>query len=174
MGDPPSVRGDRRLVWYPAVFDRPSLPINEDGKTFVEVIRPGAFTRTLAEGLDVHARVEHDAGRTIATRSNGLLLQEDARGLFASVYLPQTPEADALLADVRAGKFRGGSFGFRTRRDRWNSPAAGDKFPLVEQLEVDLVEVTITGTPAYPDTVLSLRAEAARIRERRLRLEKLR
>ncbi|VTR95235.1 HK97 family phage prohead protease OS=Advenella kashmirensis (strain DSM 17095 / LMG 22695 / WT001) GN=TKWG_13310 PE=4 SV=1: Peptidase_U35 [Gemmata massiliana] len=174
-GDAPELRGDRRGVWDPAGFNRYSLPITEDGRTFREVIRPGAFARTLAAGADVRALVEHDKGRELSSRSAGLLLQEDGRGLFASFYAPATPAGDELLDQVRAGKFRGGSFGFRTVRDRTNAPVPnGPPLPLVELLDVELLEVPITASPAYPATVLSLRSDADRTRERRLRLAKLR
>lgn len=171
-GDAPEVQ-DRRVVWYPAVFNRYSLPITEDGRRFREVIRPGAFTRTLAAGHNVRALVEHDAGRELSSRSGGLLLQEDARGLFASFYAPVSPAGDALLADVRAGKFKGGSFGFRTVKDRTTPAGAGFALPLVELLDVELVEVTVTATPAYPATVLSVRSDADQHRARRLRLARL-
>lgn len=174
-GDAPELRGDRRIVWYPAVFNRYSLPLVEDGKRFREIIRPGAFTRTLAARHNVRALVEHDQARELSTRESGLLLAEDPRGLFASFYAPATPAGDGLLADVVAGKFRGGSFGFRTVRDRWHDPVpGGPPLPLVELLDVELVEVTITATPAYPSTVLSLRSDADAARDRRLRLIKLR
>jgi HK97 family phage prohead protease len=174
-GDAPQIRDERRLVFYPAVFNRYSRPITEGGRTFREVIRPGAFTATLAAGVDVYACIEHAKPQTFATRAGGLLLAEDPRGLFASCYLEAGTLGDQVLADVRAGVYRGCSFAFRTVSDRWTEPVAGGPpLPLCELLAVDLVDVTLTRNPAYLDTVFSVRSAASVGRDRRLRLLKLR
>lgn len=175
-GGPPEVQDDRRLVFYAAVFNRYSQPITEGGRTFREVIRPGAFTQSLAAGGDVYACVEHARVQTFATRADGsLLLAEDARGLFATCYLGERGLPAQVLADVRAGAYRGCSFAFRTITDRTTAPKpGGPPLPLVELLAVELIDVSLVRNPAYPATVFSLRSDGARTRERRLRLLKLR
>lgn len=176
-GDPPEVRDGRRLCFYAAVFNRYAT-ITEGGRTYRETIRPGAFRSTLAAARnDVYACVEHAAVQTFARRSTGLVLQEDGRGLFASCYLPEgDPFADQVLTDVRAGKYRGCSFAFRTTSDRWHAGGTpgGPPLELCEVLGADLVDVCVTANPAYRDTAVSVRADRDRDRGRRIRLLKLR
>lgn len=174
-GSGPELRGDRRLVFYAAVFDQEAV-ITEDGTRYREVIRRGAFAETLTAGvIDVYACIEHNRGgdRTFARQSSGLIVQEDPRGLFCSAYLPDDPAGNQVLADVRAGRYRGCSFGFKEVRQHTH-PAPFDGLPLVERTAVELHEVTLTRTPFYPGTVLSVRAAAADVAGRRLRLLKLR
>ena len=174
-GDPPEVRDNRRLCFYPAVFNKRSQPITEGGRTFTEVILPGAFRAALDSPADVYACLEHDAARTFARRSEGLTLVEDPRGLFATCYLAEGAINDQILADARAGVYRGCSFAFRTVGDggqRWSDPVPGG-LPLCELLSVELIDVCLTVNPAYPATVLNVRADGARVRERRLRLIKV-
>lgn len=172
-GTSPEIRDGRRLCFYAAVFDTPTV-ITEAGKKFTEVVRPGAFTRSLAAGGDVYACLEHDPAWTFARRSAGLVLQEDARGLFCSAYLPDSAMGNQVLADVRAGRLPGCSFAFRTLSDRWTEGRAGGQLPGCELLAVELVDVCLTKTPAYPGTVVSVRSDAGPKRARRIRLLKLR
>ena len=166
----PEVRDGRRLCCYAAVFDVPSGVIREDGRTFREVIRPGAFTRSLASGRDVYACIEHDPATAFARRSTGLMLQEDGRGLFWSCWLPPSEAADQVLTKVRSGGFRGCSFAFRPKADRWSG---GPPVELCELLDVELIDVTLTARPAYPRTDYSVRSNGNRLGQR-LRLAKLR
>jgi uncharacterized protein len=166
---PVELRAERRLVFYAATFNVETT-ITEGGRTFREVIRPAAFTDTLQRSQLVYACVEHRREESFAAVETGLLLQQDQRGLFASCYLPDSPVGNRVLGDVQAGRLRGCSFAFRTARDRWTeSPAA---LPLCELFAVELVDVAVTANPAYPATVLSVRA-ADKNRNRRLRLLKL-
>lgn len=168
-GGVPEVRADRRLCFYAATFDVETT-ISENGQQFREVIRAGAFRDTLASGADVVANLEHDNRRTFAKRSGGLLLQEDARGLFASVYLGESAIEVEALEGVRSGRFRGCSFKFRVSADG-QRVTPGNPLPLVELLRVDVLDVCLTANPAYPQTVVSLRGRSDR--ERRLRLQRL-
>jgi uncharacterized protein len=170
----PEIRGDRRLCFYAAVFDVRSRTLTDvPGRgPYQEILRPGAFSASLARGADVYACLEHDPSKAFSRRSQGLLLEEDGRGLFASCYLPPSPFNDEVLNQVRERKLSGCSFGFRSRQERESRTADG---LLVEQLIVDLVDVALTRQPAYPGTVVSVRADVgSENRSRRLRLLKLR
>lgn len=169
-GGTPELRAGRRLCFYPATFGVETV-INENGRRFREVIRPGAFTDSLSSDSDVIATIEHDKQRVFAKRSTGLILQEDERGLFASVYLGNSPIETEALEGVHSGRYRGCSFAFRVP-EGGDRETPGSPLPLVELLSVLLLDVCLTATPAYPHTVVSVRA--ARDRGRRLRLVQLR
>lgn len=174
---PPEMRGDRRLCFYAAIFDVPAS-VSENGENFVEVIRPGAFARAIASNCEVIANLEHDPRTTFAKRSTGLMLQEDARGLFCSVYLPKSAANDKVIEGVRTGKLNGCSFKFcDTPNGRRRTVTGGTT--LHEVLDVELLDVCLSaGNAVYKQTAVSLRSlrtsanplQIAELRIRRLRL----
>jgi HK97 family phage prohead protease len=141
-----------RLEGYAAVFNSPS----QDLGGFVEVIRPGAFTRALSENPDVLALFDHDARHVLGRTTAGTLaLTEDAKGLRFAIDMPPTQTGKDLLVSVGRGDIKGASFAFVARRDNWISGNAG---MLRELTEVDLLDVTVTANPAYADTSVARRA----------------
>jgi HK97 family phage prohead protease len=154
--------GKPRLKGYAAVFNSRSLDLGG----FVEVIRPGAFTRSLNAGTDVRAFVEHTPSLIIGRRSAGTLnIGEDARGLRVEITPPDTQAARDLAANIRAGNLDGMSFSFRVAKggEAWDVNA---RPPLRELLDVDLREVSVCALPAYPETAVALRSLEALQRDR--------
>lgn len=153
-----------RLEGYAAVFDSPS----EDLGGFVEYVRPGAFRRSLQSNrIDPLALVHHMPHLVLGRRSAGTLkLSEDTRGLHFLVDLPDTSTARDLAVSVERGDIRGASFAFTVadNGDRWE--LQGDKITR-DLLDVDVHEITITATPAYPDTEVARRALATLTTPRR-------
>lgn len=147
-----------RLSGYAAVFDTPS----EDLGGFTEYVKPGAFTRSLSSNkADPMALVHHLPHLVLGRRSAGTLrLAEDTRGLHFEVDLPDTATARDLLVSVERGDIRGASFAFTVAPDgdRWQ--LQGDQVTR-DLTDVDLHEITITATPAYPDTEVARRALAS-------------
>lgn len=146
-----------RLVGHAAVFNSPS----QDLGGFTEVIRPGAFKRSLAGSVDPLALVQHMPQLVLGRRSAGTLrLHEDERGLAFEIDVPDTSAARDLLVSVQRGDVRGASFAFST-------PKGGDKWEMRggavvrELIDVDLHEITITAQPAYTDTSVAMRSLAA-------------
>jgi HK97 family phage prohead protease len=141
------------------VFDSPS----QDLGGFTEIIRPGAFKRTLAANdSDPLALVHHMPHLVLGRTSAGTLrLSEDARGLAFEVDLPETQAARDLLVSVERGDIRGASFAFTV-------PSGGDHWEqrggqvTRELRDVDLYEITITPSPAYLDTSVARRSFAGR------------
>ena len=156
-----------RLEGYAAVFDSAS----EDLGGFVEFVRPGAFKRSLSSNkADPMALVHHLPHLVLGRRSAGTLkLAEDTRGLHFEVDMPDTATARDLLVSVERGDIRGASFAFSTapQGDRWQMQ--GDQVTR-DLLDVDLHEITITATPAYPDTEVARRALASLKAPRRVAL----
>lgn len=82
----------------------------------VEVIMPGAFAASLADGTDILALRDHNPAHVLGrTRSGTLRLSEDQRGLNYSLDLPSTSIANDLLEMVTRGDVGGVSFGFAVR-----------------------------------------------------------
>jgi HK97 family phage prohead protease len=126
---------------------------------FVETIRAGAFTATLAGGADVVALIDHDPSRILGrTRSGTLQLREDARGLAFRIELPDTQAARDLLALADRGDLGGMSIGFVAREENWTGNRR-------ELRAVELREVSvISAWPAYPQTSVEARAGDTRVR----------
>ncbi|MCB1510054.1 MAG: HK97 family phage prohead protease [Hyphomicrobiaceae bacterium] len=153
----------RRLIGYASVFNSPS----EDLGGFIEIVKPGAFKRSLESNLtDPLALVHHMPHLVLGRRSAGTLrLAEDDKGLAFEIDLPDTQTARDLAVSVERGDIRGASFAFNVAEDgdRWE--VKGD-LAIRELLDVTLHEVTITATPAYPDTEVARRALDTVIRPR--------
>jgi HK97 family phage prohead protease len=162
-GDALSVsdRGSKRTITgYAAVFDSLSKPMKlPDGRTFREVVRPGAFAESLRSRDDVLARFEHDAllGRT----SNGTLrLYEDARGLHFEIDPPDTRAGRDLVALIKRRDITASSFAFNVRPggDTWRR----DGGQVIRELRsVTLLDVSPVAKPAYSETEAALRSLAA-------------
>jgi uncharacterized protein len=145
--------GNKTLTGYAAVFN--SEAVLGD---FSEVIRQGAFAKSLATGSNIRALYHHDGTALLGTTRGGTLkLKEDAHGLAFELALPDTSHGRDLAILVDRGDVAGCSFGFKVRDggDRWEQRGA----QLVrELLDVDLVEITLTSDPAYQDTTVAMRS----------------
>lgn len=147
----------KTLVGYAALYDSPSSDLGG----FIEVIRPGAFDRAIAENQDVMARYEHETNKLLGKSSSGTLrVWSDAKGLKYEVDLPDTQAGRDVLVLAERGDVSGSSFAFRIpdpkADQRWTETSEG--YPLRELLNLDLVDVAPTANPAYPETTVSARA----------------
>jgi len=143
----------KTLTGYCAVFNSEA-----NLGTFSEVIRPGAFAKSLASDANVRALYHHDGNALLGTTRGGTLqLREDAKGLAFTLALPETTHGKDLAILVDRGDVAGCSFGFRVAPggDRWEQ--RGGQM-VRELLQVDLMEVTLTADPAYQDTTVALRS----------------
>lgn len=172
--EPVEIRDSRRLVFYAAIFDSPTTvydyaPGARERSQFREVVRAGAFRESLAGSEEIVANVDHDDSRIFGKRSDGLLLQEDRKGLFASIWLPDTELADQIIRDVNGEKIKGCSFRSRLvdGGDIWTDEG------ICQVVNAPLIDVCVTANPAYPQTEVKLRVEKYLKLFRRLRLLKL-
>ena len=153
-----------KLVGYAAVFNTAS----EDLGGFREYVRPGAFRRSLDAGADVVALVHHRPELVLGRTTSGTLrLAEDDKGLRFELDLPDTSYGNDLRVAIERGDINGASFAVNVPKggERWTKRGA-----VRELLDVDLHDVTITATPAYPDTEVVRRA----MQSGRIRLDSLR
>lgn len=144
----------KTLSGYAAVFNSEA-----NLGDFQELIRPGAFAKSLAAGSNIRALYAHNGEALLGTTKGGTLqLREDAHGLAFSLALPDTSHGRDLAILVDRGDVSGCSFGFRVAPggDRWEQRGA----QLVrELLSVELHEVTLTADPAYADTSIAMRSK---------------
>ena len=142
-----------KLVGYAAVFNAPS----HDLGGFREVIKPGAFKRTLADSSHIVALNNHNSDQVLGRVGSGTLrLEEDDTGLRFELDLPDTSYARDLSNLVQRGDVAGCSFAFSVRPggELWEE-TNGQSIRTLTAL--DLGEITITAQPAYPDTSVAKR-----------------
>lgn len=147
--------GERRIAGLAAVYDSPSEPIGSAG--FVEVIRPGAFSRAIREAADVRALWQHDPAFVLGrTRAGTLRLAETSRGLEVEIDPPDTTWARDAIVSIARGDVTGMSFGFRVLEDEWREREDGTLVREIHDLE--LYEVSPVTFPAYTRTEVFVRA----------------
>ena len=137
----------RTLTGYAAVFNQEARIAD-----FVEVIAPGAFAKSLADGRDILALADHDTRAVLGrTKSGTLALHEDSHGLAFTLTLPDTQHGRDLAALAARGDLGGMSFGFVATDEAWH----GSRRVL---REVELHEVSVVQAhAAYDNTTVSLR-----------------
>lgn len=148
---------DLVLTGYAAMFDSES----EDLGGFREVVKPGAFTRSLRAGKSVMALQDHNPSLVLGRTTNGTLqLSEDSRGLKFRCVLPDTQVARDAHALVKRGDVTGCSFAFQAVDQSWadKRDGNGNLYACRSLLDVDLIDVSPVVTyPAYPDTTVAAR-----------------
>lgn len=149
-----------------------SFSLNDDSRTingfipyndlseymgFYERIAPGAFNKTLADGADVRALVEHCDQRLLARTKNGSLhLESREDGLHYSFDAPDTQDGNDILTMTRSGLVNGCSFGFIVINDSYEY-IDGKEVRTI--LEARLLEVSIVlSEPAYSNTLVYTRS----------------
>jgi HK97 family phage prohead protease len=139
----------KKIRGYPIVFN--SLSVDLGG--FREIIAPEAVDRTLNEGLDVRALVDHDSSKVIGrTRAGTMRLRKDSRGLHMEV----EPDEDIsyakdIMRAVARGDVSGMSFSFRVPKggDVWDNDG---KTVVRTVTDMQVSEVSIVTFPAYQQT----------------------
>lgn len=141
------------ITGYAAVFDAWS----EDLGGFREIIRPGAFKKTISDGADIRSLFNHDTNIILGrTTSETLRLAEDTQGLEVEIKPPATQTVrDLVITPMKRGDLNQASFGFKTIKDQWGTEDEEDRREL---LEVKLYEVSPVTFPAYPQTSLKARS----------------
>ena len=123
-----------------------------------ERFEPGAFGT--ANQLDAILNVQHDRTRPLArTGGGGLSVEDSTDALRMVAELPQTREADDVLALVRAGVLRGLSLEFVAQRERMEG-----RIRVISKAR--LRGVAVVDRPAYPESAVAARADNGRRRRR--------
>lgn len=125
-----------------------------------EEIAPGAFADSL-RSKDILCLDNHDSRIVLgSTGSNSLELRSDDKGLYGKVTIDlEDPNAKSAYRKVQTGKVKGCSFGFYPKREEVIERDDGSIKWRV--LEAELLEVSTTAFPAYPQTDISARQQDA-------------
>lgn len=143
-----------KLVGRAAVFNRET----NIGGLFREVIRPGAFKKTLQE-RNVKMLWNHDPSYPMGSTKGGTLkLRESDEGLEVENDPPTEPPYGGFRQNIERGDVSQMSFGFEVIKEQRNEPTEDEPLPLREVLEVRLFEVSPVTFPAYEDTEIEARA----------------
>ncbi|MBI1360935.1 MAG: HK97 family phage prohead protease [Alphaproteobacteria bacterium] len=107
-----------------------------------DVVRPGAFTRSLAKGGEVPMLFQHVSGRAAGSWTT---IREDGRGLFVRGLVTTTTAAGRAARKMIAEQGLDGlSIGFIARD--WRPRIGGGR----ELREIELREVSLVSTPMAP------------------------
>lgn len=122
-----------------------------------ELVRPGAFTKTLSENPQVQLLLNHGGLSMAYTRAGSLRLAEDSTGLHMSADVnPVRSDVRDMLTALEDGAVDEMSFAFRVTRQQW-SPDYDQR----DIIEVDLHrgDVSVVNFGANPATSVALRGQ---------------
>lgn len=146
------------LDGYACITDEP-YPMFDFLGEYDEVVRAGAFGKTLAEQADVRLLLNHDGMPLARTKSGTLRLAEDSTGLAVEADLEPR---SGLVNDIRVAMERGDldemSFAFQVTRQEW-SPDYTQR----DIQEVKLFDVSVVTYPANPATSVSVSQRMANV-----------
>ena len=155
-----SDNGPGKLAGYAAVFNK--LSQNLGG--FVERVDPAAFNKSLADGVPVVARFNHEDNYLLGTTAaETLRLSVDGTGLFYEVDLPDTQAGRDVAALAKRGDLSKSSFAFRVAPDGDEWGWTENDYPLRTLRAVQLMDVAPVVSPAYLDTSTGLRSLAEKL-----------
>lgn len=154
------------LEGYAAVFNSPSLPMSfaniEGGRTFREVIQPGAFTRSLNAKPTVYLVVNHDilsSSLPLAStspRSQTMGLEQDDHGLRVRAGLPDNERGREVRDAIARGVVSGMSFRFSRPVAKIEQGQDGNLLRTLTEVRLG-PEVSVTPFPAYDMTSVAVR-----------------
>jgi len=142
----------KTVYGYAATFEKLSDPMCG----IREKIRAGAF-KTSLEKNNIRALWSHKTDQVLgSTRSKTLRLLEDNKGLFFEIDLPDTTLGRDAFTLIKRKDVEGMSFGFNVNKEEWGQ---SDSKKIVRTLiDVDLIEISMTAFPRYPDTQVKARS----------------
>lgn len=118
-----------------------------------DVVRAGAFTRTLARGGEVRMLLSHVGGRTAGRWTT---MREDGRGLFVrGLVTSETTSGAAALNMIGAREMSGLSIGFIARD--WSPRVVRGR----ELREIELREISLVTSPMLPEARFAAAAAGA-------------
>lgn len=141
------------LRGYASTTEKPYEMFDVFG-AYTEVVRSGAFAKTLSEGADVAYLANHE-GLTMARTSSGTLhLSEDSTGLL-SVATVNTQRSDVrdLVTAIEDGDVDQMSFAFRVERQEW-SPDFDQR--ALQELNLNRGDVSAVNFGANPNTAIGV------------------
>lgn len=145
-----------RIVGYASTYDQP-YPIwgGPEAGGFNETVKPGAFSKSVAEKDDVRLLVNHEGVPLARTKSGTMTLAADDIGLLVDAGIdPTSPLAAGLQSAMTRGDMDQMSFAFEVTRQVW-SPDYSER----GILEVKLYDVSVVTYPANDQTLALIAAD---------------
>lgn len=125
---------------------------------FTEIVRHGAFAKTLSESADVAFLVNHEGVTLARTKSDTLTLGEDDTGLQANADLDgASPAVQVIQSAMERGDLDEMSFAFRVMRQTW-SPDYDQRD--IHEIDLNRGDVSVVNYGANPFTSGGLRSLA--------------
>ncbi|MDX2590991.1 HK97 family phage prohead protease [Streptomyces sp. WI03-4A] len=144
-----AANGTLRFTGYASVTETP-YEMQDWLGDYTEVVRRGAFSKTLAEGADVPFKLNHDGMTLARTKSGTMRLSEDSTGLHVEADLDP---GNGQVRDIRSAMERGDldemSFAFRVTRQEW-SPDYSQRD--ITEVNLNKGDVSIVNYGANPHT----------------------
>jgi HK97 family phage prohead protease len=150
-----SSKSDPEISGYASLFSQP-IVLNGYFEDFTEVVLPGAFSKTIAEG-DCRCLWNHEPNFLLGRVSAGTLsLHEDGRGLFFRCKMPDTQWGRDVLTSVERKDCQGASIGFQVVKQNWidEKQADGSTKTTRELAEVELFDAGPVAFPAAEKTTV--------------------
>lgn len=140
---------------YAVVFNRETVLFEMDGNEYKEEISPDAFADTRMD--DVIFNYNHQGKVMARTRNHTLTLSVDDKGLFIRARLDGTQEGRELYEEIQGGYVDRMSFQFTVAVESYDREARKWTIRRVKRL----YDVSAVSIPAYDDTSISARRDAA-------------
>jgi HK97 family phage prohead protease len=119
---------------------------------YTEIIRQGAFTRSIATAADLRVDVEHDRAILLARSKKGSAkFWDDSTGVWVEFQLPANDKGRNVEEDIRNGNLDAMSISFKHEPVTYEYSEDGDAVQR-EVIEAELTGVTLTAWPVYPQT----------------------
>lgn len=142
-----------RLVGYAVRYNA----LSQDLGGFKERFLPHSFARSLENGPDILALIQHDMTKVMGRRSSGTLqAEDDAFGVKVKIDPPNTSFSLDIQESVRRKDVVGMSFAFESIEEEM--VREGDGW-VREVRDADLYEVSIVTNPAYLQSKIKIRSE---------------
>ncbi len=151
--------GSTHIVGYAAKYGVLSHQLRSKFGPFKEIIKPGAFDNALKRSDNIVASVEHNLQTKLGRMPKTLKVWSDDKGLAFDTVVPNTTVGKDALEEIRSEMLNGCSFGFtKNVKDTWaKDKATGMDIRTINEFD-KIIDVTLTGSPAYPETELSIRS----------------
>lgn len=150
-----------QIEGHAAVFNQEYVMWDTPSFRVVEVIKPGAFDKVLADKDDARCLFNHDPNYVLGRVSAGTLkLSADNKGLAFSCELPPTSAGNDVRALIKRGDVTGCSFGFTVeKQNRIEEDDNGKTLIRREILQIkELFDAGPVTYPAYEGTDVGARS----------------
>lgn len=142
--------GKLHIAGYASVFDRPY-----DMGMYSEIVKRGAFSKTLDGGAQVHLLQNHSGPPLASTLNDTLSLKEDGIGLRYEAELdPEDLESAAMVRRIRSGLMQESSFAFIPVRQAWSDDYSERT---LTELNINKGDVSVVNFGASPHTSVQAR-----------------